>query len=142
MRKLICLALLSSLLIAGCASDARDAQPVPVAAPEEDASAPAADVFSFLDDEGNAAFSLVCDLGSGEETLADILRIRDAYEERFGVSLPVIDSGREDTGGAEIVVAARSRDDCAALLSSLISGEYAISVTMDGDVPKINLAYK
>ena len=87
---------------------------------------------------GETSFSLVCDLGLPESSLAEILRIRDAFRDRLGVDLPLLDSGSADTGGSEIVVAARSRQGCADLLSELGNGEFAVSA--EGN--KIYIAYK
>ncbi|MBO7404681.1 MAG: hypothetical protein J6V24_06935, partial [Clostridia bacterium] len=113
--------LLAVMLFAGCA---------PVPAVE---TLPASDPVEAEDPreitlarDGKTDFVLICDLAADDTVRADYFRIRDAFRDRYGAELPVIDSGGREEHDCEIVVAVRNRPGCAELLKELSSGEYAI----------------
>ena len=59
---------------------------------------------------------MICDLGVDDAVRADYNRIRDAFRDRWGAELPVVDCGIRDEHDCEIIVAARNRPECAALM--------------------------
>ena len=139
MKKRILAALLLLFLAAGCAPvPPEEPQPDPVPAETEDIRT------ITLAEGGKTDFVLICDLGADEAVRADYFRIRDAFRERYGAELPVLDSGSREEHACEIVVAVRNRPECAELMKELSSGEYAVRALRDPDTgkTKILIAYK
>lgn len=135
MKRRISAVLLTLFLLAGCAAE-------PAPAPETEAAEESPGI--VLAEDGRTDFVMICDLGADDAVRADYFRIRDAFRDRYGAELPVIDCGYRDEHDCEIIVAVRNRPECAALLKELEEGDYAVSVRNDPDTgnTKILIAYK
>lgn len=140
MKRSISLTLLVLLfLVSGCASS-----PPPDADLPAETAAPADPQKIVLARDGETDFVMICDLGVDDAVRADYDRIRDAFRDRWGAELPVVDCGIRDEHDCEIIVAARNRPECAALMKELSQGDYAVSVLHDPNAgkTKILIAYK